>query len=119
MLHLFCTYSSETMYVLMYNVLKLDVTDKVRVTVGTCIQLSIFLLDRGRLDKMIFLQIILIIGALFANISCTTLEQLEEKFINLQQKNSQLETTVNLLKNTVDENQATIQVLKEEVKVYI
>ena len=66
---------------------------------------------------MIFLQIILIIGALFANISCTTLEQLEEKFINLQQKNSQLETTVNLLKNTVDENQATIQVLQEEVKV--
>ena len=68
---------------------------------------------------MIFLQIILIIGALFTNISCTTLEQLEEKFINLQEKNSKLETTVNLLKNTVDENQATIQVLKEEVKVYI
>ena len=65
---------------------------------------------------MIFLQILLIISTLFANISCTTLEQLEEKFINLQQKNSQLETTVNLLKNTVDENQATIQVLKEEVK---
>ena len=68
---------------------------------------------------MFFLQIILIISTLVANISCTTLEQLEEKFINLQQKNSQLETTVNLLKNTVDENQATIQVLKEEVKVYI
>ena len=66
---------------------------------------------------MIFLQIILIISTFFANISCTTLEQLEEKFINLQQKNSQLETTVNLLKNTVDENQATIQVLQEEVKV--
>ena len=65
---------------------------------------------------MIFIQILLIISTLFANISCTTLEQLEEKFINLQQKNSQLETTVNLLKNTVDENQATIQVLKEEVK---
>ena len=66
---------------------------------------------------MIFIQILLIISTFFANISCTTLEQLEEKFINLQQKNSQLETTVNLLKNTVDENQATIQVLQEEVKV--
>ena len=65
---------------------------------------------------MIFLQIFIIISTLVANISCTTLEQLEEKFINLQQKNSQLETTINLLKNTVDENQATIQVLKEEVK---
>ena len=62
---------------------------------------------------MIFIQILLIISTFFANISCTTLEQLEEKFINLQQKNSQLETTVNLLKNTVDENQSTIQVLKE------
>ena len=66
---------------------------------------------------MILIQILLIISTLFANISCTTLEQLEEKFMNLQQKNSQLETTVNLLKNTVDENQATIQVLQEEVKV--
>ena len=70
---------------------------------------------------MIFLQIILIISTLVTNISCSTLEQfkqeMEEKFINLQQKNSQLETTVNLLKNTVDENQATIQVLQEEVKV--
>ena len=65
---------------------------------------------------MIFIQILLIISTFFANISCTTLEQLEEKFINLQQKNSQLETTVNLLKNTVDENQSTIQVLKEEVE---
>ena len=70
---------------------------------------------------MIFLQIILIISTLVTNISCSTLEQfkqeMEEKFINLQQKNSQLETAVNLLKNTVDENQATIQVLQEEVKV--
>ena len=69
---------------------------------------------------MIFLQILLIISTLVANISCSTLEQfkqeMEEKFTNLQKKNSQLETTVNLLKNTVDENQATIQVLKEEVK---
>ena len=66
---------------------------------------------------MIFIQILLIISTFFANISCTTLEQLEEKFINLQEKNLQLETTVNLLKNTVDENQSTIQVLQEEDKV--
>ena len=69
---------------------------------------------------MIFLQIIIIISTLIKNISCTTLEQfkqeMEEKFVNLQEKNSQLETTVNLLKN---KNQPTITiqvVLKEEVK---
>ena len=66
---------------------------------------------------MIFLQIIFIISTLVTNISCTTLEELEEKFVNLQQYNSHLEASVQLLKDTVYKNQATIQVLEEEVEV--
>ena len=68
---------------------------------------------------MIFLQIILIINTLIANISCTSFKQIKRingEFIKLHQKNSQLETTVNLLKNTVDENQATIQVLNLQIE---
>ena len=61
-------------------------TDKVRVTARACIQLSIFLLDRGSLVKMIFPQIILIISTLVANNSCATLEQ-----FRLQQWKSHLE----------------------------
>jgi uncharacterized protein YoxC len=57
---------------------------------------------------MIFLQIILIINTLVAKISCTI------EFV--LQKNSQLETKVNILKNTVNENQATIQVLNLEIE---
>ena len=61
---------------------------------------------------MIFLQIILIINTLVANISCTSFGE----FINLQQKDSQSENTDNLLKNTVDENQAKIQVLNLQIE---
>ena len=49
---------------------------------------------------------------LVENISCTSFGE----FVILQQKNSQFEATVNLLKNTVNENQATIQVLNLEIE---
>ena len=71
-----------------------------RVTARTSIQLSIFLLDRGRLDKMIFLQIILIINTLVANISCATFERIKRsngELLNLHQKNLQLETKGQLI----------------------
>ena len=61
---------------------------------------------------MIFLQVILIINTLVANISCTSFGE----FINLQQKYSQSENTDNLLKNTVDENQAKIQLLNLHIE---
>ena len=62
---------------------------------------------------MIFLQIILIINTLVANISCTSFS---EFIVDLQQKNSQLDATVHFLKNTVNENQATIQVLNFQIE---
>ena len=68
---------------------------------------------------MIFLQIILIIYTLVANISCATFERIKRsngELLNLHQKNSQLETKVNILKNTVNENQATIQALNLEIE---
>ena len=74
-------------------------TDKVRITARTCIQLSNFLLDRGSLEKMISPQIILIISTLVAHNSCATLDQFEKSdyfkiyknLTYLQQWNLQLE----------------------------
>ena len=68
---------------------------------------------------MIFLQIILLINTFVANISCTSFERIQQingELLNLQQKDSQSENTDNLLKNTVDENQAKIQVLNLQIE---
>ena len=66
---------------------------------------------------MIFLQIILIISTLVTNISCTTLEQLEEKFVYLQQHNLQLEASVQLLNNTIQGLEKEVEVLKYELNL--
>ena len=63
---------------------------------------------------MIFLHVILIINTLVANISCTIFVNGNVK--NLKQKDAVLETTINLLKNTVDENQAKIQLLNLHIE---
>ena len=67
---------------------------------------------------MIFLQVILIINTLVANISCTIFVNgnVDGDLINLKQKDAQFETTINLLKNTVDENKAKIQLLNSHVE---
>ena len=67
---------------------------------------------------MIFLHVILIINTLVANISCINVinGNVNGDLKNLKQKDAELETTINLLKNTVDENQAKIQLLNSHVE---
>ena len=67
---------------------------------------------------MIFLHVILIINTLVANISCTIFVNgnVNGDLKNLKQKDAELETTINLLKNTVDENQAKIQLLNLHIE---